>query len=210
MPARTIACAALLALLVPAAAVAQSRDTTPRPPVGLPPPPADLEPIEPPERSLRDVSLTLGLPAHFFFSGLEAKGEVRLHDRVGLAVYGGFGSAVVADYYQVGGQLRWYAIGDFDHGMVVGLDVNYISVDERLELLGMSILDAEGEALAPGGLIGYKVIFKPGVTLGFDLGLRRHAITYDAKEHLSEDQYQVNGETSLWWPIADLHVGWSF
>jgi hypothetical protein len=61
--------------------------------------------------------------------------------------------------WEIGGQVRFFVLGSFSHGMMVGADVGYVDVNGQPEsamemLVGTRV----------GGVIGYKRILKIGFT----------------------------------------------
>ena len=67
----------------------------------------------------RKVSVTVS-PLHLVVPMVELTGEFRLDDKVGLAAIGGVGSSAGVALWELGGQARYYFLGDFADGLLVG------------------------------------------------------------------------------------------
>jgi hypothetical protein len=101
---------------------------------------------------------------------------------------------VSAAAYEAGGQLRYYAPGDF-RGAWVGAEALYLHVAD-------TNLAVTGEGLAVGPFVGYKITVDAGFTfdaqLGFEyLGIRAMTTGSSASE-------------SRFIPLLNLNIGWSF
>ena len=202
MPVRHVLLA-LLAALAPAAALA---DEAPEAGAG---------------EELRDVAITFAPGNLLFLKTLKLNGELRLADEWGLQLSLGGGKLNEVSIGEAGGQLRWYAVGDFDHGMQLGLEVLFLDVSTDVEELndqGIPV-DVEGgaRATAIGPFLGYKVAFDGGFTLETQLGLQHYGVEAYADADLSRLDDRLDGmsallvhEVSLWLPLANLNLGWSF
>lgn len=202
----------LLALLVPSLALAEA------------PAPEETAPAAVPalevEEELRDVAVTLA-PANLMFGVVKLNGELRVRDEWGLQVSLGAGSFKSVAVREAGGQLRWYAIGDFDHGMQVGLEVMYIDLQFDLEELNDAGVPVEAEAglvaTAVGPFVGYKIAFDGGFTLEAQLGIQRYGAKAHAGFDLSRLHEELDGvsatlakEGSFYLPLTNVNLGWSF
>jgi hypothetical protein len=173
------------------------------PPPGYPPPPgwtpvapAAYQPPPPPHRVF---SLTFS-PVHLVFPIVEMTAEIRAHDKLGIAVIGGAGrytdrsASISASVYELGGQLRFYPIGDFRHGLQVGVETLYLHLSNPAISLG-------GVGIAVGPFLGYKVISDAGFT--FDAQLGGQYVAARATNGSGE-----SGDTTI--VLLNLNVGWSF
>lgn len=165
---------------------------------------ADIEPDP-----QHDVSLTFS-PAHFILPMFEAQAEFRLNPTLGLAFIAGFGGVSVessdgtsasASVFDIGAKLAWYAVGDFEEGLQVGVEVLYVGVSGDAED------DFDGSSFAGNGLslapfIGYKIVADVGFTFEAQLG---PALVIASAEDSDGDSAS---ETSLL-PMLNLNVGWS-
>src|SRR6187397_900116 len=127
IPRMRIAILAMLLMSLSRVAAAQSSEPPPPPaaypppPAGYPPPPPGWMPVAPvafqlPPPPRRVFSLTIS-PIHLTFPIVELTGEIRAHDKLGLAMVAGVGRYtdksvdISAAVYELGAQLRFYAIG---------------------------------------------------------------------------------------------------
>ncbi len=190
------------------------------------------------ENSLHYVSLTFSA-ARAVASLYEVTGEVRLGERIGLAAIAGFGSldAKHPSYPQtihlsgreLGAQARIYAIGDFDHGLMLGGELLRIwaeasptRVNDSVTINGVryegtALLSGEGTLTGVGAFIGYKVTASFGLTFDAKLGWQK--LTLDGTGSMT-GQAVVNGITeersqsesiheSRNVPLFNLNLGWS-
>jgi hypothetical protein len=180
------------------------------PPAGYPapgyPPPGVYAPpgayiLPPPEHPRRVFSLTIS-PLHLVLPVVELTGEVRVHDKIGIAVIGGAGkytdpnvSGISAKVYELGGQVRAYVIGDFRHGMQIGGEILYLHLSD-------SRLSATGEGVAIGPFVGYKLTIDAGFTFDAQLGVEH------VSAQASNGTDTANNKTFI--PLLNLNVGWSF
>ena len=103
----------------------------------------------------------------------------------------------------MGGQFRYYAIGDFGHGMQIGLEVLFRRV------ITSSMPDTTHTTtlhLAP--FIGYKVLFHFGMTLDIQLGLE-YAPYHRIERPFAKGIPSTQGPLHLA-PLVNLNLGWSF
>ncbi len=166
------------------------------------------------EQAIHDVSLTLS-PLHLVFPILEMTGEYRASDRVGVALLAGAGQMtlpvtvdddVTITVWEVGGQFRFYAIGNFDHGMQLGAELLWLGIFTD-EIEGTEI-SGTGSGLALGPFLGYKIATDAGFTFDAQLGFQWHAVEARAEDadtgaEASEKETGIN-------PLLNLNIGWSF
>jgi hypothetical protein len=67
--------------------------------------------------------------------------------------------------WEIGGQVRYYVLGSFSHGMMLGADVGYVDVNGRPEGAMEMLVGTRA-----GGFLGYKLILKSGFTAEVQLG----------------------------------------
>ncbi len=139
-------------------------------------------------------------PIHLFMPMLELTGELRLPHSAAVALIGGagrVGKGSNADHFafDVGAQGRWYALGSFDHGLMLGVEMLYLYVDPGRR----DALDVSGEGLTVSPLVGYKVAFSFGLTLEGQLGF-----SFVAMPALTEPV------RSWGLPLLNVGIGWSF
>jgi hypothetical protein len=92
--------------------------------------------------------------------------------------------------WEVGGQLRFYLLGSFSHGMIVGADVGYVDVNGQPEGAMEMLVGTRA-----GGFLGYKKTLKGGFTVEAQLG---------------PVYVWGNADDSELQTLTRLNVGWSF
>jgi hypothetical protein len=145
------------------------------------------------------LSITIS-PIHLIFPILEATGEYRLNDKVGLAGVLGLGrisdSGSTYGVFELGAQARYYVVGNFVHGMQLGAELMYVAVASD------SQRTVNGQGLSAGPFVGYKIAANGGFTFEGQLGA-----TYNTVEANSGSS-RASG--SGWGALLNLNVGWSF
>jgi hypothetical protein len=190
---------AALALLAPAAVRAQ--ETAPASAIVDAPaaPPAQMAqpaPLPPPADGPR-VSLTIS-PIHLLFPMLEVTAELRVQDRLGLALIGGLGHVLGVRVQELGAQARWYVTGHFARGLHLGVEALYL----RADLADLSTT-VSGEGLSVGPFVGYKLGWPSGFTLDGQAG-----VALVAARARSSGSTSSGGRTTL--PLLNLNLGWTF
>jgi hypothetical protein len=141
----------------------------------------------------RKVSVTVS-PLHLLNPQIHVTGEVRLAPRMGAAAI--LGAGRVTDegqtyrIWEVGGQFRYYIVGSFTHGMMLGADVGYVDVNGQMANAMQYLVGTRA-----GGFLGYKRTLRSGFTAEAQIGPLY--VWGDAGN--SEPQTLLN-----------LKVGWSF
>lgn len=145
---------------------------------------------------------------------VELTGEARLGARASGAVILGAGTVQVDDLagqqqsftaYEVGGQLRWYALGSFTHGLQLGVELLYLQLSGDL---GDVVLSGSSQGLAVGPFLGYKFVSGFGLTFDGQLGFQSAFLTAEVSD--AAKSASIRGETSAILPLLNLNVGWSF
>lgn len=143
--------------------------------------------------------------------------EFKAHEKWGLALIGGAGmtstkSAIVGEQHfmawEVGGQFRYYLLGDFDHGLQVGGEVLYVDVYDEAADSYTGNASRVRKAMGVAPFAGYKVATKLGFTFDAQLGIQRRFILAEA--HQTASGSSVSDDDNAWRPILNLRVGWSF
>lgn len=129
-----------------------------RPPPPPPPPPVAVHHARPADT--HDVSLTLSA-THLTVPMAAATAEFSLGDRGGIGVTGGLGAYQGAMLVELGGELRGYAVGDFDRGLYLGVGARGTSVP----FYQPTDLSAAGAVF-----VGGKYTFAVPITLDLQLG----------------------------------------
>jgi hypothetical protein len=187
------------------------------------------EPLAPPRDAVgHRFSLTISLLHPVLFSLYEAEGEFRLGKHAGLAVIFGFGSIGLqqldtsfpddrASLWEGGGQIRFYPVGSFDHGMQLGLEFAYLhgsasttgtissGLAPSMDYTGT--VTATGNAFKVGPFMGYKLTLPVGLTFGAQLGVELLSVNGLAKDSTGNSKSTSEKVAIL---LADANVGWSF
>lgn len=158
---------------------------------------------EPEAEALPKASITIS-PVHLILPVVELTGEVRLQPKLGAALILGAGSADVllsdtdASVYEVGGSVRYYALGSFRHGLQVGAEVLYVGVSHPGEGGG----EVDGEGLSLGAFAGYKYAARFGLTVELQGGIAA-TVVRASDDTTTEEESAIS-------PLINLNVGWSF
>ncbi len=139
------------------------------------------------------VSVTIS-PFHLVNPILQVTGELRLADKIGAAAILGGGVVSEEDrsygIWDVGGQLRYYVLGSFTHGLMLGADAGYVHVAGQLDSPMEYFVGTRAGIFA-----GYKIATKSGFTFDVEFG----------------PQYvRENANNAEWQTLTNLKVGWSF
>ncbi|MGZ3416872.1 MAG: hypothetical protein ACXWUG_16390 [Polyangiales bacterium] len=192
---------------IPAAAHAEN--------AGPAPTAADDEPVH-------HVSLTFS-PIHLLMPIFEVTGEVAVTNKIGVAAIVGAGSVPVktttttvgassiqtaetTEHYsawEVGGHFNYYVIGNFDHGMQLGVEGMYVHVatsNSDVRAVGT----ASGFAIGP--YAGYKIATRIGFTFEGNLGVQYVA----ARANATSGSQTATASGSSVIPLVNLNIGWSF
>ena len=102
--------------------------------------------------------------------------------------------------------MRYYVLGDFEHGLQVGAEGIYIH-ESATATIGKTAIKASGTGMALGGFLGYKYVSKLGVTFDGQLGAQRLGLGAEASA--STGQAASASENDVI-PLVNLNVGWTF
>jgi len=158
------------------------------------------------------TSLTVS-PIHLLFPVVEATGEFLVDKQTSLAIIGAAGSVTVEEAsgeqrsfttFELGGQIRYYALGGFEHGMQIGAEVLYAYVDAAEK----DNISGTGAGLAAGPFLGYKIATHIGFTFDAQLGVQY--IMAKANAENDETNETATASDSAISPMLNLNVGWSF
>lgn len=144
--------------------------------------------------------------------------EFNAEEQWTLAAIAGFGSfeegkdaegnLVSHDVWELGGQFRYYALGNFDHGLHLGIEALYRDAPVKATGVFSEIKEGTGRGLGVGPLVGYKLATAIGLTFDAQVGVR-----YDGFGLLSEaetaEELDVPDDNVLH-PLINLNVGWTF
>lgn len=151
-------------------------------------------------------------PLHLVAPVVELTAEFKLHRRIGVAVIGGYGSirsrkdAPRADVWEVGGQFITYPVGHFDHGMQLGVEVQYAGASIAVSD-GTTSATGVAVGLSNGAFVGYKLATPVGFTFNLQGGVGYYVATGEA--HAS-DGSSAKGQESGFFPLVNANFGWSF
>jgi len=139
-------------------------------------------------------SITIS-PFHLLNPELHLTGELRLAPKMSVAAILGAGRITdegkTCNIGEVGGQFRYYLIGSFAHGLMLGADAGYVGVGAQIENPIAYLVGTRA-----GGFLGYKFSMKMGLTAEMQIG---PVYLWGKSADTSEGQTIVN-----------LKVGWSF
>lgn len=168
--------------------------------------------VAPPAAPLRQLSVTLS-PIHLSIPVVELTGELALQPKLSVAGILGYGtvkseSVVVEEVtvLEIGAQVRYYLLGDFEHGLQIGAESIYINASGSGSS-GATGIKVSGAGLSLGGFLGYKVVTSMGFTFDAQLGAQRVGIGAEASA--STGQTASTSENSVS-PLLNLNVGWTF
>ncbi len=139
------------------------------------------------------MSITIS-PFHLLNPELHLTGELRLAPKISVAAM--LGAGMVTDegksygIWEAGGQFRYYLLGSFTHGLMLGADVGYIDVDGQMENPMAYYVGARA-----GAFLGYKIATKIGFTLELQYG------PLYVRENANNSELQT---------LINFKVGWSF
>jgi hypothetical protein len=92
--------------------------------------------------------------------------------------------------WEVGGQFRWYLLGSFTHGLMLGAHAGYLHASGQLESPTSYYVGTQA-----GAFVGYKIAMKAGFTFDVQFG------PMYVRESATNAELQT---------LANLKVGWSF
>lgn len=82
------------------------------------------------------VSITIS-PFHLLNPEFHLTGELQLTPKISMAAILGAGKITDAEktcnIWEAGGQFRYYILGSFAHGTMIGADAGYIDIDAQIE-----------------------------------------------------------------------------
>lgn len=158
----------------------------------------------------RPLAITIS-PFHLFLPMAEVTAEYALAPKLGLAGILGFGQVSTEDIYgkesafsvfEIGASGRYYLVGDFRHGLQVGLEALYMKVSGSVEdAFGV------GEGLSIGPFVGYKYTASFGLTLELQGGA---GYTLVGAEASNDEGDSATASDSQVLPIVNINLGWSF
>jgi len=144
--------------------------------------------------SEHNMSITIS-PFHLLNPELHLTGELLLAPKMSVAAMLGAGKITDegkrSGIWEVGGQFRYYLLGSFTHGIMLGADAGYVDVNAQIENPIEYLVGAHA-----GGFLGYKYSMKSGFTAEVQIG----------PVYL----WGESAETSELQTLHNFKVGWSF
>ncbi|TNF23677.1 MAG: hypothetical protein EP329_26910 [Deltaproteobacteria bacterium] len=158
------------------------------------------------ESVAHEVAITIS-PIHLVLPVFEVQAEIRATEQVSASVILGFGSVKVSDgfttdsfsVFEIGGQVAYYALGDFDHGLQLGAELLYLGVSAEA---GSEFEGVFGRGLSLAPFVGYKVAADFGLTFCAQIGPAIFLVSAQS-DTASESDSDVG-------VMLNLNLGWSF
>lgn len=156
--------------------------------------------------------------AHPYGPMYQFTGEFKGANEWGAGLLGGYGTMTTDNNdafskWEVGAQGNYYLLGNFDHGMQLGAQVVYESVEGEAAEGTVSAVGT-GSAWRMGPYIGYKIITDVGFTFNGQLGaqyLTGGEVEATATDSQTGDTASASGEIEdQWGGLLRLNIGWSF
>jgi hypothetical protein len=173
--------------------------------------------VEEVERPKRNVGITFD-PLSLLYPIFQMHVDVRLSDDFGIGVIGGYGKAKV-DYiaigneaappptplWQIGAKAMYYAQGDFEGGLHVGVEALYTHAKlEGRTALGTGSIGGLAAGLTVGPFIGWKLVTRAGFTFDSAIGVGMIA----SKQKSSDPDAPTDDRSAVL--ISHLLIGWTF
>ena len=139
------------------------------------------------------MSITIS-PFHLLCPEIHLTGEWRLTPE--LSAVAVLGAGQVTDeretfaIWEVGGQFRYYLLGSFTHGMMLGIDAGYIEVDGGMENPMAYLVGSHA-----GAVVGYKIAMQAGYTMEVQIG---------------PVYVWADADNTEWQTLLNLKIGWTF
>jgi hypothetical protein len=164
-----------------------------------------------------NVSLTMS-PLHLLLPMVEAQGEYKVVDHLGVSLIGGYGwpteeveldtgetEDVRFHVLEVGTQVMWYPLRRF-RSLQVGGELTYVHVWTS-EPVGDTNATGTAGGVAVGPLVGFKFIVGPGFTGFVQAGAAFYALHAEASDDTGATDSAERSDVTL---NLNLNVGWSF
>jgi len=158
----------------------------------------------------KKVSIT-NSPFHLAIPVLELMAEYQVAPEIGVAGILGAGSMTETDSWgdeseipilEIGAQLNYYLLGNFDKGMQVGLEVLYLKISDEDEDVSVSV-----KGLAIGPYLGYKWTAGFGLTFDIQAGYEKLLFRGEAEDSFG---FEIEEEEETGIPLLNINIGWSF
>ena len=163
----------------------------------------------------KKVSIT-NSPFHLVMPVLELMAEYQVAPKIGAAGILGYGNITEIDDWgdevevpilEIGGQLNYYLLGNFDKGMQVGLEVLYLNASAEDEDVSVSV-----DGLAVGPYLGYKWTAGFGLTFDIQAGYEKLLLRGEAEDKSDDvfEEFGIEEEEETGIPLLNINIGWSF
>jgi hypothetical protein len=180
------------------------------------PPDAPVVPVKPPPDPEHTVAVTIS-PFHLFLPMVELTGEIKIVPKFSAAVILGYGRTSLAPTYpnvkltllEAGGQLLFYPVGDFEHGMQLGAELLFASVSGGGDVGSIKVV-ADAKAIGVGPLIGYKYTHKVGFALNLQGGVGYNTAIATAAASAGTQTASASAAKDGVYPIVNINFGWAF
>lgn len=171
--------------------------------------PSTVQPTKPAKQLYLSIS-----PFHLASGIVELTGEYKLRDKVSIAGILGYGYSKQDGYgyfvRETGVQGIVYPIGDFHHGMQLGLEANFVDVKlSETPRSAPTDLRVQASGLAGGAFVGYKIETGLGLTASVQAGAQYFAAVATADKR-NGDGSAVRESRSGLIPLLNINAGWSF
>jgi hypothetical protein len=129
--------------------------------------------------------------------------ELRGPGHLSGALIGGYGTPPYVSgleskkFYEIAGQLRYYAGGSFDGGIHVGAEVQWLGGPTSVDAT------AAGANLSIGGFVGFKYVLRAGLSIDSQIGIRGVVV----RQKLDEGIERTGKDTQL---LTRFMIGWTF
>ncbi|MBA3457629.1 MAG: hypothetical protein H0T42_31395 [Deltaproteobacteria bacterium] len=203
------------------AAAAQS-EPEPAPPPEEATAPAAVAPVPPPVQPAVEPSsppkklpkfTVMWAPLRAVIPLVEFTFEYRVMPKLGVSLTLGAGTRTIEDQagteysgteIDVGGQVRYYLLGNFRHGMQLGAEVleEYVNFEDLPAGVG-----AAAGGFTVGPFIGYKFATGVGFTFEAQAGVRYVVVEPEAQGGVGSPGFTTEDKVL---PLVHLNVGWSF
>ncbi len=115
-----------------------------------------------------DKSITVS-PFHFLCPELHLTSEFKLFEKISFALITGGGQITdegkTSYIWEAGIQFRYYIIGSFIHGLMIGADAGYIDINKQIENPVAYLI-----GIHAGGFLGYKYTWDLGPVFEIQIG----------------------------------------
>ncbi len=171
----------------------------------------------PAEPESRTLSVTIS-PFHLFVNFVELGVEYALTPQDGVMLYGGYGvpSGELSDgttfeqpTIELGAQYRRYLLGNFDAGVHVGAEFQYLNVSTTVESSAI-VVNAAGNAISPGLFVGAKYAFGFGLTSELQVGGAYNVLFLDGDGTDGVNTVTSSSQTASFGLLLNLNLGWTF